>query len=160
MINPTLKEHLDAHHIKYTTTRHSPAFTAMEVAEMAHIPGKQMAKVVIMRLELRLTMTVLPSNYRINSTRMVRAMQTANLRIASEREFSHMFPDCEVGAMPPFGNLYGMHTYVARSLTEDPFITFSGGNHSEVVTMLTSDYLDLVKPTIISFTNRLSPSPL
>lgn len=159
MITQTLKEHLDAQHIKYTTTSHSPAFTAMEVAQMAHVPGKQMAKVVIMRLEQRLTMMVLPANYRINSARMVQAMHTANLRIAVEREFEHMFPDCELGAMPPFGHLYGMHTYVARSLTEDKFITFSAGTHSEVVTMLTEDYLRLVKPEIISFTDRLYPIP-
>lgn len=157
MITKTLKEHLDAHHIKYTTTNHSPAFTAMEVAQMAHIPGKQMAKVVIMRLNQRLTMMVLPANYRINSARMVQAMHTANLRIANENEFEHMFPDCELGAMPPFGNLYGMHTYVAQSLIQDKFITFSAGTHSQVMTMLTEDYLRLVEPHIISFTDRLYP---
>ena len=160
MITKTLKEHLDAHQIKYTTTNHSPAFTAMEVAQMAHIPGKQMAKVVIMRLEQRLTMTVLPANYRINSARMVQAMHTANLRIAIEDEFGHMFPDCELGAMPPFGNLYGMHTYVAQSLTEDEYITFSAGTHSQVITMLTEDYLRLVQPHILSFTDRLYPIPV
>lgn len=159
MITKTLKEYLDTQDIKYTTTNHSPAFTAMEVAQMAHVPGKQMAKVVITRLEQRLTMMVLPANYRINSARMVQAMHTANLRIASEGEFGHMFPDCELGAMPPFGQLYGMHTYVAQSLTEDKYITFSAGTHSEVITMLTKDYLRLVKPKIISFTDRLFPIP-
>jgi len=160
MITKTLKEHLDAHHTKYTTTHHSPAFTAMEVADIACIPDKQMAKVVIMRLEQRLTMTVLPANYRINSARMVQAMHTANLRIAIEGEFGHMFPDCELGAMPPFGNLYGMHTYVAQSLTEDPYITFSAGTHSQVITMLTKDYLSLVEPHILSFADRLYPIPV
>jgi Ala-tRNA(Pro) deacylase len=159
MITKTLKEHLDAHNIKYTVVSHSPAFTAMEVAAMAHVPGRQMAKVVIMRLEQRLTMAVLPSNYRINSARMVKVMHTANLRIANENEFGHMFPDCELGAMPPFGNLYGMQTFVAKSLTEDKFITFSAGTHHEVITLHTEDYLDLVKPKIISFTDRLHPVP-
>ena len=159
MITKSLKEHLDAHHIKYTTTGHSPAFTAAEVAATVHVPGIQMAKVVIMRLEQKLTMMVLPANYRINSARMVQAMHTANLRIANEYEFEHMFPDCELGAMPPFGNLYGMSTYVARSLSEDEYITFSAGTHTAVVTLLTADYLRLVNPKIISFTDRLYPIP-
>jgi Ala-tRNA(Pro) deacylase len=157
MITKKLREHLDAHNIKNTATNHSPAFTAMEVAEMAHIPGRQMAKVVIMHLEDRLAMTVLPSNYRINSARMVQTLHTANMRIASESEFGHMFPDCELGAMPPFGNLYGMQTLVAKSLCDDEYITFSAGTHDQVITMLTQDWLDLVKPKQTSFTDRLFP---
>ena len=157
MITHTFREHLDAHNIKYTTTNHSPAFTAMEVAAMAHVPGKQMAKVVIMHLADRLVMTVLPSNYRINSARMVQALHTANLRLANEAEFGHLFPDCEVGAMPPFGNLYGMETFVAKSLCEDEFITFSAGSHEQVITMRTQDWLDLVQPKRISFTDRRHP---
>jgi Ala-tRNA(Pro) deacylase len=160
MITKTLKDYLDSQDVKYITTSHSPAFTASEVAQEAHVPGKQMAKVVIMRLEQELAMMVLPANYRINSGRMVQAMHTANLRLSNEGEFGHMFPDCALGAMPPFGALYGMKTYVARSLTEDIYLTFSAGTHSEVITMLTEDYLRLVNPEILSFTDRVLPMPV
>lgn len=123
---------------------------------MAHVPGKQMAKVVIMKLEDQLAMTVLPANYRINSDRMQQALVTANMRISSETEFGHLFPGCELGAMPPFGSLFGMQTYVAQSLLEDENITFSAGTHDEVVTLLTEDYIRLEQPQVISFTDRLN----
>ena len=104
--------------------QHSPAFSAQEVAASVHVPGKEMAKTVIVNVKGELAMAVLPANYHIDFHRLMDALRTSDMYLATEEEFQNRFPDCELGAMPPFGNLYGMKTYVALSLAEDDQITF------------------------------------
>ncbi len=157
MIAKKLKDFLDSYGVKYVAITHSPAFSAHEVAESVHVPDKEMAKTVIVNVKGELAMAVLPASYHIDFHRLMDAMHTGQMYLATESEFKNRFPDCEVGAMPPFGNLYGMKTYVAKSLTEDESITFNAGTHSECITMTYADFDRLATPIPLSFTDRPRP---
>lgn len=154
MIAKKLKDYLDSYDVKYVTVTHSNAFTAHEVAMSAHVPDKEVAKTVIVNVKGELAMAVLPASYHIDFHRLMDSLRTSNMYLATEQEFQTRFPDCEVGAMPPFGNLYGMKTFVSQSLAEDESITFNAGSHQEAITMKFADYARLVIPVITSFTDR------
>ena len=149
-----LRAFLDEHHVKYVTIRHSRAFTAQEVADSAHIPGKEVAKTVIVRMDGRLAMVVLPAPEMISLDGLRAATGASTVELASEKEFSSLFPNCEVGAMPPFGNLWNMDVYCARSLSEDRTIAFSAGNHHEVIQLPFETYRQLVEPVIVRISRR------
>lgn len=142
-----LREFLDKEHVKYVTIGHSPAFTAQEVAASAHIPGKQLAKSVVVRIDGELALAVMPASDNIELDRLKAAVGASEVGIASEDEFRDLFPDCETGAMPPFGNLYDMQVFVSQELREDEEIAFNAGSHSELVKLAYADFERLVKPT-------------
>ena len=144
-----LQEFLDKHHVKYVTIRHSPAYTAQEVAASAHIPGKELAKTVMVKLDGRLAMAVLPASYQVNFERLKKAAGVSQAELASEREFRDLFPDCDVGAMPPFGNLYGLEVFVAERLADDEEIAFNAGTHTELMRLAYRDFDRLVQPRIV-----------
>jgi Ala-tRNA(Pro) deacylase len=144
-----LQEFLDNHHVKYVTIRHSPAYTAQEIAASAHIPGKEVAKTVMVKLDGRLAMTVLPASYHVDFERLKNAASVGHAELASEQEFRNMFPECDVGAMPPFGNLYGMEVFVAESLAEDEEIAFNAGTHTELMRLAYKDFAKLVQPHVV-----------
>lgn len=144
-----LTEFLDSHDKKYVVVNHSQAFTAQEVAASAHIPGKDMAKTVIMKIDGNLKMVVLPSTHQVDFEQVKDALGAERVNLASEKEFENLFPDCEIGAMPPFGNLYDMDTIVAESLTEDEEIAFNAGTHRELVKVAYRDFEELVNPQVI-----------
>ena len=146
-----LREFLDSHDIKYVAVSHSKAFTAQEVAESAHISGKELAKTVIVKLDDTLAMAVLPASLIIDLDLLQRATGASQLTIATEGEFREVFPECETGAMPPFGNLYGMAVYVDESLTKDKDIAFNAGSHNELVRVSYEDFERLVKPKVLKF---------
>lgn len=146
----TLKKYLDSNRVKYTIITHSPEYTAQEIAASAHIPGKDLAKTVIVKIDGDFAMAVLPASMRVSLARLKEAAGAGNAEIASEADFEKLFPDCEVGAMPPFGNLYDMPVYAARELTEDDQIAFSAGTHSELVQLAYSDFDKLVHPTVVT----------
>lgn len=146
-----LKNYLDSHHIRYVVIDHSPAFSALEVAEYTHISGKNIAKTVIVIVEDQPVMMVLPGSQEIDLEFFKEFCDTSDIRLASEEEFREIFPDCEVGAMPPFGNLYGVNVYVAKSLTEDEEIAFNAGNHRQIIKMKYVDFDRLVRPVILDF---------
>ena len=146
-----LKEFLDSHSIKYVTISHSRAFTAQETATSAHIPGKELAKTVMIKMNGKMAMAVLPASSKVDFDLLKKATRVATIEIANEKEFKDLFPDCEIGAMPPFGNLYGMDVFVAESLTEDKEIAFNAGSHRELVKMLYKDFEKLVRPKIAKF---------
>jgi len=146
-----LKEFLDSHSIKYVTISHSRAFTAQETATSAHIPGKELAKTVMVKMNGKMAMAVLPAYSKVDFDILKKDTGSATIEIASEKEFKNLFPDCEIGAMPPFGNLYGMEVFVAKSLTEDKEIAFNAGSHRELVKMLYKDFEKLVRPKIAKF---------
>ena len=146
-----LKEYLDNQGIEYVTINHSLAYTAQRIAAAAHISGKDLAKTVILNADGKMMMTVLPASCKINMELLKEALKFDKIEIASEREFKDLFPDCEVGAMPPFGNLYGMETYVAEKLIEDEEIAFNAGSHRELIKLSFKDYQNLVNPKIIKF---------
>lgn len=147
-----LKDYLDKQGIRYVSIEHSPAYTMQEVAASAHITGKQMAKTVIVELDGKMAMAVLPANKKIVSEDLQNVTGSENVKVASENDFLKRFPDCEGGAMPPFGNLYDMDVYVADSLAENDEIAFNAGSHSEVIKMSYVDFERLVRPRVLSFT--------
>ncbi|MGE5894040.1 MAG: aminoacyl-tRNA deacylase [bacterium] len=146
-----LKEYLDSHAIKYETRMHYPMYTAQEIAASAHIPGKELAKTVIVKIDDRIAMAVLPASHKIDFNLLTKAAEAKKVQLATEQEFQALFPDCEVGAMPPFGNLYGIDVIVADQLTEDPEIAFSAGTHEELVIVAYKDFEKLVKPRVAKF---------
>ncbi len=147
-----MKEFLDRENVKYVTITHSPAYTAQEVAESAHIKGKDLAKTVIVELDGEMVMAVLPANRKIVLQDLREVTGSEEVKFASEDEFKARFPDCETGAMPPFGNLYGMEVYLAEGLTHLEEIAFNAGSHTEVVKLALRDYERLVQPKVVSFT--------
>ena len=147
-----LKEFLDQERIKYVSIVHSTAYTAQEVAASAHITGKELAKTVIVELDGKMAMAVLPANRKIVLQDLREVTGSQEVKFASEEQFKQRFPDCETGAMPPFGNLYGMDVYLAESLTDNDQIAFNAGSHTEVIKLSYKDFERLVQPKVVSFT--------
>lgn len=143
-----LKEFLDSHNVKYVSITHSRAYTSQEVAASAHIRGKDFAKTVMVKLDGKMAMAVLPATHRVDLDALKQAAGAQRAELATEQEFQYMFPECETGAMPPFGNLYGMDVYADVSLTEDEEIAFNAGSHVEVIRMAYKDFERLVQPKI------------
>lgn len=152
MILRQLVEFLDANKVKYVNVTHSTAFTAQDVAETAHIPGREMAKTVIVWMDGTMAMAVLPASCMIDFGKLKEAASAKSIELASESEFKDRFSMCEVGAMPPFGNLFSMKVFADRALTEDKEIAFNAGTHHELIKMSYTDYANLVKPIVASFT--------
>ena len=146
-----LIQFLDENKVKYITIRHSSAFTAQEIAAKAHISGKELAKTVMIKIQGKMAMAVLPASYIIDFDSLSRIFGTRNVTLATEHEFKDLFPDCELGAMPPFGNLYDMEVYVAEPLSLDKEIAFNAGSHTELIRLTYKDFEQLVKPRIFKF---------
>ena len=146
-----LKTYLDENNVKYLTLRHSSAYTSQEIAAAAHVSGKELAKTVMINIDGKMAMAVLPASYQIDFDNLKEIFGTRNVSLASETEFMYRFPDCEVGAMPPFGNLYDMEVYVAESLSEDKEIAFNAGSHTELIRLSYADYERLVEPRVFKF---------
>jgi Ala-tRNA(Pro) deacylase len=147
-----LREFLDSHEIKYLVISHSLAYTAQGVAALAHVSGKKLAKTVIIKVDGMLAMAVVPASTHVDLDRF-RTLTGGNLvEIAIERDFQNAFPDCELGAIPPFGTLYDMPVYADAALAEHEEITFSAGTHRELVRMKWQDMLRLVHPTVAELT--------
>lgn len=143
-----LKRFLDEQGIAYQCIEHYPAYTAQETAAEAHIPGREVAKTVMVTLDGELAMVVLPANRMLSLELLERATGARTAEVASEVEFESRFPDCEPGAMPPFGNLYGLRVFVDESLAADEHIAFNAGTHRELVQMGYADFARLVTPTV------------
>jgi Ala-tRNA(Pro) deacylase len=146
MLAARLKEFLDANGVKYLSIPHRQAYTAMEVAESSHVRGQDMAKTVIVDVDGHLAMAVLPATKHVNVEHLRRSVGAQHVGIAKEGEFRFDFPGCEVGAMPPFGNLFNMEVLVDPKLAEDEEIAFNAGTHTEVVKMNYRDFDRLVHP--------------
>lgn len=144
-----LIKYLDENEKKYVVIKHSKAFTAQEVAASAHIPGKEMVKTVIVKADGEMMMVVLPSTHDVDFEALKEATGSKEVSLATEDEFKSKFPDCELGAMPPFGNFYDVKTLVAHSLTEDEKIAFNAGTHKELIQMSYNDFEELVKPAVL-----------
>ena len=149
-----LRKFLDSHHIRYLVISHSLAFTAQGIAALTHVSGKKLAKTVIVKIDGILAMAVVPASLHVDLDRLKSLTGARTVEIASEQEFKDAFPDCETGAMPPFGNLYHMAVYADASLAENEEITFSAGTHRELVRMNWLDMVRLVNPLIAHLTYR------
>ena len=145
-----LAEFLNEHNIKYVTIRHSLAYTAQEIAASAHLPGKELAKTVMINIDGKMAMAVLPASSKVNFETLKNAAGAKNAELASEEEFQRMFPDCEIGAMPPFGNLYGMEVFASETLAQDEEIAFNAGSHTELVRLAYKDFERLVSPRMVN----------
>ena len=142
---------LDENEVPYVRIIHAPSFTALETAASAHIPGKELAKTVMVELDGRMAMAVLPASFQVD-LEALRVLAGANrIDLASEDQFRNLFPDCEPGAMPPFGNLYDMAVYATESLAEDEEIAFNAGSHIELVRLAYADFARLVEPCVGRF---------
>jgi Ala-tRNA(Pro) deacylase len=146
-----LKEFLKAQGVSYQVRSHPPRFTAQEVAAAEHVPGAEMAKVVIVSDADGSVMAVLPAPHHVDLKRLRDAAGRPGLRLAREGEFASLFLGCDPGAMPPFGNLYGLPVWVDESLTHDREIVFNAGTHEQTVHMAYADFVRLVQPKIAAF---------
>ncbi len=146
-----LKEFLDFNDVKYVSIKHSRAYTAQQIAESVHLPGRELAKTVMIKIGGKMAMAVLPATERVDMDLLKALAGTEDVCLAGEEEFRNLFPECEVGAMPPFGNLFGMDVYVERSLARDEIIAFNAGSHTELFRMSYRDYERLVKPRLARF---------
>jgi Ala-tRNA(Pro) deacylase len=158
MLLKKISDFLDSHHVRYLVITHSPAYTAQGIAALAHIPGRLVAKTVVVRVKDRFVMAVLPASQHIDLKALRAVLGTLDVHIAHEEDFEKMFPGCELGAMPPFGNLFEMPVYCETSLRDDQRIAFNAGTHRELIQMDFDDYLHLVKPRIAAFAALPTPA--
>ncbi len=152
----SLREYLDKNEIQYTVISHSPAFTAQGIAALAHVPGQELAKTVVVKLDGELAMAVLPASFRIDLTSLEEEAEVKRAELASEEQFRDVFQECETGAMPPFGNLYGLKVLADEALTRDKEVVFNACSHRELIRMTWADYERLAKPKILRFAARHS----
>ncbi len=146
----TLIQHLEDHQVPYRCLSHPPGFTAQSLAHHCQVPGDQVAKTVIVELDGKMAMLVMPASFRIRWDRMMDVLDTDFVELADEDDFVDRFPECEVGAMPPFGNLFDMQVFCSETLTQQSEITFAAGSHTEAMQLAMKDYLALVHPIVIS----------
>jgi Ala-tRNA(Pro) deacylase len=144
-----LRDFLDSHQIKYLVISHSVAYTAQGIAALAHIPGKELAKTVMVMIDGKLAMAVVPASFKVDLFKLKRYLGAETVELATEMDFRDRFPDCETGSMPPFGNLYGMDVFVDERLAEDKEIAFNAGSHRELVRLSYADYRGLVNPAVL-----------
>jgi Ala-tRNA(Pro) deacylase len=149
-----LKDFLDTYQIKYSGISHSLAYTAQGIAALTHISGKELAKTVVVKVDNIFMMAVVPASQRVDLSHIKEALAAKSVALAAEEELQQLFPDCETGAMPPFGNLYGIRVMADESLTQDQEIVFNAGSHRELIRMAWHDYVKLAKPTILCLTSK------
>ncbi len=147
-----LLTYLDEHGIPYERISHPQAYSAQETADRARIPGREFAKTVMVKLDGALAMAVMPAPEKVNFTLLQQAADADTVSLATESDFKSVFPDCDLGAMPPFGNVYDLAVFVSGSLGEAERIAFPAGTHTELLSMAYADFEQLVKPRVARFT--------
>lgn len=149
------KDYLEKNQVRYEVGYHERVYTSQEIAAAMHVPGKELTKVIMVKADGKMVMLVLPASYRVETKKLKKVFQCKRLGIAKEKDFEELFPDCEIGAMPPFGNLYNLEVWVDQILTEDEFIVFQAGSHVETLRIKYSDYARLVSPKVGDFSVHL-----
>jgi Ala-tRNA(Pro) deacylase len=149
-----LEDYLRENGVPFEVQHHPRAITAQEVAASEHVPGKMLAKVVMVSADGEMAMLSLPAPYQVDLEKAGKMLGAEEARLAQEEEFEGAFPDCEVGAMPPFGNLYGLPVYVEEALAEDETIFFRAGTHTDTMSVGYADFERLVEPTVGEFARR------
>ena len=144
------KEFLDGNKVKYVHLLHSPAHTAQEVAASTHIPGRDLAKCVVVKLDDKLALAVVSANSNVDMTRLRAAAGAPIASVAEKSDFADRFEGCQLGTMPPFGNLFGMETYVDNELAKQGFIVFNAGSHTDLIAMDFGDFRRLVHPRMVN----------
>jgi Ala-tRNA(Pro) deacylase len=156
---PKLKDFLDRNEIKYELIHHPTTYTAQLTAASSHVAPEELAKTVIVNRDGKLAMAVVPASKRVDITALHTASGASSMRLASELEFKQQFPDCDAGAMPPFGNLYGMHVFIDEGLVNKKRIAFNAGSHDELVRVAYADFARLVQPRTMSFAVAVERAP-
>jgi Ala-tRNA(Pro) deacylase len=154
-----LKEYLDSQSVKYESIPHSTAYTAQGIAALTHIPGRELAKTVVVKIDDALAMAVLQASSHADLSLLRAGTRAETIGLAHESEFKDRFADCDIGAMPPFGNLYGMPVFVEESLTKDEEIAFNAGSHNELIRLSYADFERLVRPTVLKFASGRIAKP-
>ncbi len=144
-----VKDYLKSHNVAYTSIHHPISFTAARTAHAAHISGLEIAKPVMLKMDGKMLMIVATANERLNLNFLKKMFHASEIELANEEEFKYIFKDCETGAMPPFGNLYGIEEYISEDLTHDEEIAFNAGTHTELIRMKFDDFAKLVHPKVI-----------
>jgi Ala-tRNA(Pro) deacylase len=155
MMPAHLKTILDHEHVPYWAISHRPTFSAQYAASVMHVPGKKVAKTVVLNAGKNILLAVLPASYQINLEKLSAAVGS-HVELVEERECSRLFPDCEPGVFPPFGEFYGFPVYLDLALAEDPEIVLSAGTRSDAIRMSNTDFVRMVKPKIRSFAEKPS----
>ncbi|MHC4294498.1 MAG: aminoacyl-tRNA deacylase [Planctomycetota bacterium] len=150
-----VSEYLKDKGVYFSMHEHSPAYTAQEVAAEEHVSGKMLAKTVIVRVDDRYVMCVLPASLKLDMTKVAKAVKGKSVRLADETEMAKLFPDVEVGAEPPFGNLYEITTLVDEHLAADEEIVFQAGSHRQAIRMKYADYESLAEPQVADLASQL-----
>jgi len=150
----SVQDYLQSENVDFDILPHPHAFTARETAERAHVPGREMAKTVMVKLDGKLAMAVVAANEWVELENLRMATGASEVRLVAEEEFKDRFPECEVGAMSPFGNLYGMQVIASDTLAADEKIAFNAGSHRELVRMNWSDFERLVHPQVMRMTRH------
>jgi Ala-tRNA(Pro) deacylase len=143
-----LEKLLREHKVEFSVSKHAEVYSAQRLAGLLHIPGQQLAKVVMVKADGELVMLVLPAPYRLDLAKVKKVLKAKNVQLAREEEFADVFPDCEVGAMPPFGNLYDLAVYVDSALTNQPEIAFPVGSHREIMQVAYAGFERTAQPTV------------
>lgn len=155
-LSERLRSFLDAHHAEHTVTQHPKAFTAREVAFAEHLPPREVAKVVVVFGDGEYHMLIVPANRLVDFQELRPALGLSQARLASEDELLRLFPDCELGAMPPFGSLYGLQVYLDSSLAAEPVLSFNAGSHREVIHMATAEFRRVASPLVVSLVREIA----
>ena len=155
VIAPRVQEFLDEHRICYETLPHLTDFTAQETAEHTHTPGDAFAKAVIIETERGEVMLVLPADHEVELDRVERALRSSDADLVPENRLKRIFRDCDRGAIPPFGNLYGLEVFAAPTLLQNPTLTFNAGSHEMAIRMSRADYVELVDPLLLDFSHHV-----
>ena len=150
-----LKTFLDENRVRYTVLVHSPAFTSQETAAAAHVHGQKFVKSTMVKVDGQHTMVVTTANHKIDLPMLKKALAASDAGIEREQDFEGIFEDCDLGGMPPFGNLYGIPVVVDERAFEDEEIAFNGGDHTTLVTMAFADFERLVRPKKAAVSVRL-----
>ncbi|HSS66721.1 MAG TPA: YbaK/EbsC family protein [Gammaproteobacteria bacterium] len=146
-----LTRFLDDNNVEYVTIRHSPAYTAQKIAAAAHIPGREIAKTVMVNMDGKMAMAVLRATDQVDLDLLRGAANAKSVTLATEDDFKDAFQGVELGAMPPFGNLYGMEVFADEALTKDAQIAFNAGSHTELLQLDYADFERLAKPKVANF---------
>ena len=156
MATRRIREFLDGSKVRYVMISHSPAYTAQETAQSTHISGRDMAKTVVVKVDGRLAMAVVPAATEVDLELLRRQTGAGEVKLAHESDFADRFLGCQLGTVPPFGNLFGVDTYVDRDLIRTIEFGFPAGTHTDVIVMRTEDFERLVRPTPV----RIAVEPI
>jgi Ala-tRNA(Pro) deacylase len=151
-----LQSYLDEMGANYRLLRHDPAYTAQDLAAIEHIPGRQVIKSVIVRADGQFVLCALPACYRVDLEELRQQLEAQDVQLVNEQNLRSLFPDCELGAEPPIGRMFGMSTLMDESLVADDHVTFQAGTHNDAVTMTLAEYRRVAQPEMAHFARPLA----